>query len=53
MSEFVAKYADVSRRWPPAEWAQEFTQAILVVPTKLTAWTTKPGVSPEHRSMRF
>jgi PPOX class probable F420-dependent enzyme len=53
MSEFVAKYADVPRRWPPAEWAQKFTQAILVVPTKLTAWTTKPGASPEHRSMRF
>jgi PPOX class probable F420-dependent enzyme len=53
MPEFVTKYADIPKRWPPVEWAQKFTQSIRVVPTKLTAWKTKPGVSPEHRSMRF
>jgi PPOX class probable F420-dependent enzyme len=53
MPEFVTKYADVPRRWPPAKWAEKFTQAIRVAPTKLTAWKTRPGVPPEYRSMRF
>jgi PPOX class probable F420-dependent enzyme len=53
MPEFVTKYADVPRRWPPAEWAEKFTQAIRVVPTKLRAWKTRPNVAPEYRSMRF
>jgi hypothetical protein len=53
MPEFVAKYAGIPKRCPPAEWAEKFTQAIRVAPTKLTAWKTKPGVPPEYRSMRF
>jgi PPOX class probable F420-dependent enzyme len=49
---FVEKYASVPRRWPPEEWAQKFSRTISVVPTKLTAWKTKPGDPPEYVSIR-
>jgi PPOX class probable F420-dependent enzyme len=53
LPEFVTKYAEIPRRWPPAQWAEKFTEAIRVAPTKLTAWKTRPGVPPEYTSMRF
>jgi PPOX class probable F420-dependent enzyme len=53
MPSFVEKYASVPRRWPPEEWAQKFSQTIRVVPTKLTAWKTKPGDPPEYSLIRF
>jgi PPOX class probable F420-dependent enzyme len=53
MSPFVAKYANIPRRWTPEEWAKKFTQTIRVVPTKLTAWMTKPGSIPQRRSLSF
>jgi PPOX class probable F420-dependent enzyme len=53
MPAFVEKYASVPRRWPPEEWAQKFSRTIRVVPTKLTAWKTKPGDPPEFLSIRF
>ncbi len=53
MPPFVAKYANIPRRWPPEEWAKMFTQSIRVIPTKLTCWITKPGSSPQRRSLKF
>jgi PPOX class probable F420-dependent enzyme len=53
MPAFVEKYARVPRRWPPEEWAQKFSRTINVVPTKLTAWKTKPGGPPQYVSIRF
>jgi PPOX class probable F420-dependent enzyme len=53
MSPFVAKYANIPRRWTSEEWAKRFAQSIRVVPTKLTAWMTKPGSTPQNRSLSF
>jgi PPOX class probable F420-dependent enzyme len=53
MPEFVAKYAALPRRWPPEEWAQRFTQVIGVTPTRLTAWSTKPGAPPQWRNLNL
>jgi PPOX class probable F420-dependent enzyme len=53
MPSFVAKYAEIPRRWPPEEWARKFSQAIRVTPTKLMAWITKPGAPEEHRTLDF
>lgn len=53
MPAFVDKYRAIPRRWPPEEWAKMFTQAIRVSPTKLRAWNTKPGTSPQYISTRF
>jgi len=53
MPPFVHKYEGVPRRWAPREWAQKFSQAIRVAPTKLTAWKTKPGDPPQYTSVRF
>jgi hypothetical protein len=53
MPSFVAKYAEIPRRWPPEEWARKFSQAIRVTPTKLMAWITKPGAPEQHRMIEF
>jgi PPOX class probable F420-dependent enzyme len=53
MPEFVAKYAAIPRRWPPGEWAEKFTQAIRVTPTRLIARKGKPGDPSFHTAMRF
>jgi PPOX class probable F420-dependent enzyme len=53
MPEFVAKYASIPRRWPPAEWAERFTVAIRVKPTRLTAWLTRPDAPPQWRTVVF
>src|SRR6266404_1869854 len=50
MPAFIAKYADIPRRWSAEEWAQRFSKTIQVTPTKLRGWITKPGVPPEQRS---
>jgi len=52
MPALVEKYSRVPRRWPPEEWAQKFSRTISVVPTKLTAWKTRPGDPPEYVSIR-
>jgi len=43
MPAFVEKYASIPRRWPPEEWAQRFTQAIRVAPTRLVGWMSNPS----------
>ncbi len=53
MPAFIAKYADIPRRWSAEEWAQRFSKTIQVTPTKLRGWITKPGVPPEQRSLTF
>ena len=50
---FVAKYAEMPRRWPPEEWAEHFSQAIRVTPTRLKAWQTRPDLPPRWRSVVF
>ena len=47
---FVEKYAAIPRRWPPEEWAEKFTEAIRVAPTRLRAWRTRPGIPAEYAS---
>jgi PPOX class probable F420-dependent enzyme len=53
MPSFVAKYANIPRRWSAEEWAQKFSKTIQVIPTKLTGWITKPGFPPERRPLKF
>ena len=53
MPAFVAKYVDVPRRWQPVEWAEKFSRAIRVAPTKLTAWKTNPSDTPQYTTIRF
>jgi PPOX class probable F420-dependent enzyme len=53
MPSFVAKYADVPRRWEPREWAEKFSKTIQVMPTKLKAWRTNPSNIPQYLSIPF
>jgi hypothetical protein len=53
MPAFVKKYADVPRRWSVEEWAEKFTEAIRITPTKLVSWMTKSGAPPERRTVRL
>jgi len=53
MPAFVEKYAGLPRRWEPAEWAEKFSQAIRVAPTRLVAWMTRPDRLPQRRVIRF
>jgi len=53
MPSFVAKYATVPRRWPPEEWAAKFTQAIRVTPARFIGWMTRPGDTPQHKSLKL
>jgi hypothetical protein len=53
LPEFVAKYAGLPRRWEPEEWAEKFSQAIRVAPTRLIAWMTRPGTPPRQTLIRF
>jgi PPOX class probable F420-dependent enzyme len=53
MPAFVQKYANLPRRWSVEEWAEKFSQAIRITPTKLVSWMTNPGSPPERRVIRF
>jgi PPOX class probable F420-dependent enzyme len=53
MPAFVEKYASVPRRWSGEEWAQKFSVAIRITPTKVVGWMTKPGAPAERTAIRF
>jgi PPOX class probable F420-dependent enzyme len=53
MPAFVAKYAEVPRRWVVDEWATKFSVPIRITPTRLVGWITHPGLPTEQLALRF
>ena len=50
---FVEKYAAVPRRWEAEDWAEKFSQAIRITPTRLVSWMTRPGCQPWRTTIHF